>query len=472
MKRTGPIVRHNTKTVHEPERLDLVVRGGRVVTPAGILDVEIGIVRGKIVRLARRVTDATNATLDAEGRYVFPGIVDAHVHFNEPGRADWEGIATGSAALAAGGGSVFFDMPLNSEPPVLDAAGLREKRRIAEEKSCTDFALWGGLTPGNLDKLAGLRDAGAIGLKAFMCDSGIASFPSVDARVLREGMKRAAKVGLLVAVHAEDDALAAKLAAKIKNSGRTDAKAWLDSRPVEVELTAIRTALELAGETGCALHIVHVSTPEGIALITEARLQRVDVTAETCPHYLLLNDKDVVRLGPLAKCAPPLRDEKSRKALWADLRAGDIQTIGSDHSPSRPEMKDSANMFAVWGGIAGVQHGFELLFSACEKTTDKDLPVLAAVLARNVARRFQIDDRKGEIALGRDADFSFIEFGKPRTIQAEDLWTRHRISAYVGERSRARVTHTYVRGVAIYADGRLTNLPQPGQFLAPHRPRC
>ncbi len=467
MKR-GSIIRENSRTVHEPERLDLIVRGGRIVTPDGIQEVELGIVRGKIVRMGPSVTDATNAELDAEGKYVFPGILDAHVHFNEPGREDWEGLATGSAALAAGGGTMFFDMPLNSEPPVLDAAHLREKRRLAEEKSCVDFALWGGLTPSNLDKLAGLRDAGAIGLKAFMCNSGIASFGNVDAKTLREGMKRAAKLELLVAVHAEDDAMAAKLTAEMKAAGRTDARAWLDSRPVEVELAAIRLALELAGETGCALHVVHVSSPEGIDLVTEARLQRIDVTAETCPHYLLLNDKDVTRLGPLAKCAPPLRDEKRRKALWAELRKGRIQTIGSDHSPSRPEMKDSANMFAVWGGIAGIQHGFELLISECEKTADKDLPLLAAVLARNVARRFRLDDRKGQLALGRDADFSLIEYGKARTITEEDLWTRHRISAYVGEKSRARITHTYLRGQAVLADGKLTNFSHPGKFLDPH----
>lgn len=468
MKR-GSIIRENSRTVHEPERLDLIVRGGRVVTPEGIVDAELGIVRGKIVRMGPTVSDESNAVLDAKGKYVFPGVIDAHVHFNEPGREDWEGIATGSTALAAGGGTMFFDMPLNSEPPVLDAAGLREKRRIAEEKSCTDFALWGGLTPGNLDKLAGLRDAGAIGLKAFMCNSGIASFANVDAKTLREGMKRAAKLDLLVAVHAEDDAMAAKLTEKMKAAGRTDAKAWLESRPVEVELTAIRMALEIAGETGCALHIVHVSSPEGIALVTEARLQRVDVTAETCPHYLLLNDKDVLKLGPLAKCAPPLRDEKRRKALWAELRAGRIQTVGSDHSPSRPEMKDSANMFAVWGGIAGIQHGTELLLSECEKTADKDLPILAAVLARNVARRFRVADRKGVLAAGHDADFSLIEYGKAHTISEEDLWTRHRISAYVGQRSKAYVTHTYVRGQAVLSDGRLTNFAQKGQFLAPHR---
>jgi allantoinase len=360
-------------------------------------------------------------------------------------------------------------MPLNSEPPVLDAAHLREKRALAEEKSCVDFALWGGLVPGNLDRLASLRDAGAIGLKAFMCDSGIASFPRVDAAALREGMKRAAKLDMMVAVHAEDEALAAKLTAEQKAAGRTDARGYLASRPVAVELEAIRVALELAGETGCALHVVHVSSPEGIALITEARAQRVDVTAETCPHYLLLNEKDFARIGPLAKCAPPLRDEKRRLGLWQELRAGRIQTIGSDHSPSRPEMKDSKNLFAVWGGIAGIQHGFELLFDECEATLEKDLPRLAAVLARNVARRFRIDHRKGELIVGRDADFILLEPGKPRTIEAEDLWTRHRVSAYVGRRSRVRVTHTFVRGCAVLADGRLTNLPSPGQFLVPHR---
>jgi allantoinase len=218
----------------EPERLDLVVRGGRVVTPDGILEADLGIREGKIVQVAPEITDDANDTLDAAGRYVFPGIIDAHVHFIEPGRAEWEGLASGSLALAAGGGTCFFDMPLNSEPPVLDAAGLREKRAIAERQSCTDFALWGGLVPGNLDKLAGLRDVGAIGLKAFMSNSGIDSFPRVDAKSLYEGMKRAAKLGLLVAVHAEDDALATKFTAAQVAKGKHDAKAWLASRPVEV----------------------------------------------------------------------------------------------------------------------------------------------------------------------------------------------------------------------------------------------
>ena len=204
--------------------LDLIILGGSVVTPGGVQRADLGIAGGRIVKITPRLVEPAADIVDATGLCVFPGILDAHVHFNEPGRAEWEGLATGSAALSAGGGTCFFDMPLNSEPPVLDSAALRVKRALAEQLSCTDFALWGGLVPGNLDKLAGLRDAGAIGLKAFMCESGIASFPRVNAAVLREGMKRAAKLGLLVAVHAEDETLAAKFTAAQKAAGRSDAR--------------------------------------------------------------------------------------------------------------------------------------------------------------------------------------------------------------------------------------------------------
>jgi len=460
----------NVVMTPEPERLDLVVRGGRVVTPDGIREADLGIREGKIVQVAPEITGDANDTLDAAGRYVFPGIIDAHVHFNEPGRAEWEGLASGSLALAAGGGTCFFDMPLNSEPPVLDSAGLREKRALAERQACTDFALWGGLVPGNLDKLAGLRDAGAIGLKAFMSNSGIDSFPRVDAKSLYEGMKRAAKLGLLVAVHAEDDALATKFTAAQVARGKSDAKAWLASRPVEVELAAIRQAVGFAGETGCALHIVHVSSPEGLAIIAEARAQRVDVTAETCSHYLLLNDQDVAKLGAPAKCAPPIRDEKRRLAMWRELRAGNIQTVGSDHSPSPPDMKTSKNFFEIWGGIAGVQHGFQLLMSEAMESggpSGPALPLLAAVLARNVARRFRIDHRKGLLAEGYDADFALVEYGPAHKITAGELWTRHPISPYVGRKTKAGVTHTYVRGCPVWADGRVASAAPKGQFLRP-----
>jgi dihydroorotase-like cyclic amidohydrolase len=231
-----------------------------------------------------------------------------------------------------------------------------------------------------------------------------------------------------------------------------------------------RTALELAGETGCSLHIVHVSSPEGIALITAARAQRVDVTAETCPHYLLLNDKDVTKLGAAGKCAPPIRDEKNRLALWTELRAGRIHTVGSDHSPAPPAMKTSKNFFEIWGGIGGVQHGAQLLMNECAATFENDLPTLAAVLARNVARRFRIEERKGSIALGRDADFSIFSLREPEKISTDDLWTRHRTSAYVGRKNRTHISHTFVRGQAAWRDGRLA-LPSPrAEFLRPVGP--
>jgi allantoinase len=451
------------------DQLDLVVQGGFIVTPEGVQRADLGVAEGRIVKIAPEIRDSAAVTMAVGGRYVFPGIIDSHVHFHAPGPVEREGLATGSAALAAGGGTVFFDLPLNSEPPVLDAAALREKRARAEERSCLDFALWGGLTARNLDQLAGLRDAGAIGLKAVMGAGGAERFPRVDAAVLREGMKRAARLGLMVAVHAEDETRAAAFPAEQKAKGRAGARAWLDSWPVEVELAAMRTAIELAGETGCALHVVNVSSPEGVALIDEARLQRVDVTAGTGPHYLLLNEKDVARIGTAAKCAPPIRDEKRRVALWRELRAGRIQMIGSDHAPAPAEQTAAEDFFAAQTGLAGCQHGFELLFSACATTREKDLPVLAAVLAQNIARRFRLDARKGLLAEGRDADFSVVEFGREKEIESGDLWTRHRSSAYVGRHSQARVSHTYVRGGAVYADGRLTNLPQRAQFLTPYR---
>ncbi len=451
----------------EPERLELIVRGGKIVTPEGVRTADLGVRLGRIAEIAPTIAESGMTEIDATGSYIFPGIMDAHVHFNEPGRADWEGLATGSAALAAGGGTCFFDMPLNSEPPVLDAKTFREKKVLAEEKSCIDFALWGGLVPENLDQLAGLRDAGAIGLKAFMCASGIESFHRVNPGALREGMKRAAKLGMLVAVHAEDETLAAKYTSEQKAAGGHDAKAYLASRPVEVELAAIREALEFAGETECALHIVHVSSPEGLALIAEARQQRVDVTAETCPHYMLLNARDVIRLGAPAKCAPPLREEKRRVALWRDFRAGNIQTIGSDHSPAPASMKTSDDFFAIWGGIGGCQHGFELLFSEVKETADADLPRLAAALARNVARRFRLEQHKGLLVPGRDADFCILKYGRERVISADELWTRHRISPYIGKKSSAKITHTFVRGANVWANPQFASPAPRGRFLRP-----
>jgi allantoinase len=424
---------------------DLIIHAAE--TPAGRFD--IGITEGVITALAPALTDPAKTTLDATGLLVWPGIMDAHVHFNEPGRADWEGLATGSRALSAGGGTAFFDMPLNSNPPTANLAALEEKRRCAEAESVLDFGLWGALIPGNEDDMEPLAAAGVIGFKAFMSDSGMAEFPNANAAVLRAGMKRAAACGRLLALHAEDQNLTRRLSAEAQAAGRTGIQDYLDSRPVQAELLAINLAVELAGETGCALHIVHVSSPEGLARLAAARAQGVDVSAETCPHYLLLNDTDVHRTGALAKCAPPLRDEARRLELWRHLAAGAVQTIGSDHSPAPASLKESIDFFKVWGGIGGCQHGFPLTIAAALLDHGLSAATLSPLLSGHVAERFGLA-RKGKIAVGYDADLIFLDLKVADQINAGDLLTKHPLSAYTGLVNRCRVTRTLLRGQTIW----------------------
>ena len=446
-------------------KFDLLLRGGEVVTPEGLERLDVAIVEGRFERLAPAIEEQAVETLDATGLIVFPGILDAHVHFNEPGRTDWEGLESGSRALAAGGGTAFFDMPLNSTPPVLDAASLGLKRTLAESKSCLDFGIWGGLTPHNLDSVAELAEAGAIGVKAFLCSSGIDDFEAItDPATLRRGFLAAAGADLLVAVHAEDDALARFHTARALATGRHDAAAWLDSRPVEVELRAIERVLDLAGETGCRLHVVHVSSAEGLDAIATAKGRGVDVTAETCPHYLLLNAADTARIGAEAKCAPPIRTEQERREVWRRLEAGAIDTLGSDHSPGPPELKTGDDFFALWGGISGCQHGFPLLLSEALERGDPGevLPRLARLLATRVARRFRLERSKGSIAPGLDADFTLLRLDDPHRLSNEELLYRHRQGPYDGRACGVRVVQTRLRGA--------TSAGSRGRFLRPYNP--
>ena len=323
---------------------------------------DIGVGDGKIVALGQGLSGSTKLEIDAHGLAIFPGVIDAHVHFNEPGRTDWEGFATGSRAAAAGGTTTVFDMPLNAHPPTTDRESFKLKRTAAEASSLVDFGLWGGLVPGNLNQLEALRDCGVVGLKAFMCNSGIGDFSSVDAATLHAGMHRAAELDLLVAVHAESEEITSTLTGAARAAGKKEVRDYLESRPVGAELEAIRVAIELAAETGCRLHIVHVSCGSGVALVADARSRGIDVTCETCPHYLVLTERDMEQLGAVAKCAPPLRSSDDQRQLRD--RLSDITTIGSDHSPSPPEMKQRDNFFDVWGGISGCQHLLPLLLGA------------------------------------------------------------------------------------------------------------
>lgn len=435
------------------------------MSSTGVTEADVAIGDGKIVALGSHLRGRAGAEIIATGLHIFPGVIDAHVHFNEPGREHWEGIESGSRALAAGGGTMFFDMPLNAHPPTLDAESFALKLAAAQKRSCVDFALWGGLVPQNLDRLEELADCGVIGFKAFMSDSGIDDFARADDATLREGMKRAAQLKLPVAVHAESET---KLLGQQRiDQGKTSIRDYLDSRPVAAELEAIRRALDLAGETGCALHVVHVSSGEGMRVIAAAKAVGVDVSCETCPHYLVLSEEDVEKLGAVAKCAPPVRSTQVREELWQQVLAGHVDTIGSDHSPAPPDMKRDANFFRVWGGISGVQHTLTLLLTAAPGR-GAALPLISNMLSRNVAERFSLPKTKGRIQVGCDADLTLVDLRREFEVRTEDLFYRHRQTPYAGRRLRGKVIHTLLRGQTVFHDGKCV-APPSGNLLKPQR---
>ena len=366
---------------------DLLIRGAE---PA-----DVAIADGLVVAVGRELGLSAAETVDASGLVVLAGAVDAHVHFNDPGRADWEGWPSGSAAAAAGGTTCVIDMPLNAHPPTLDADSFRQKAAAASAASVVDFALWGGLVPGNVDRLAELAAAGVVGFKAFMCPSGIDDFEAADDTTLLEGMREAARLGLPVAVHAESAEITAELAARATGHGWRD---YTASRPVAAELEAIARAIDLAGQTGCSLHVVHVSTGRGVRLVTAARARGVDVTCETCPHYLVLDEDDLEALGAVAKCAPPLRAPADRDDLRAELAAGAVDFVASDHSPAPPTLKQG-DAFAVWGGISGCQSLLALALT-------EGIP--HALVSERPAARFRLSG-KGRLEPGADADLVLVD---------------------------------------------------------------
>jgi allantoinase len=291
-----------------------------------------------------------------------------------------------------------------------------------------------------------------------MCNSGISDFAHVDAATLRAGMKRAAELDLLVAVHAESEEMTSELTGAARAAERESVRDYLDSRPVAAELKAIRCAIDIAAETGCRLHIVHVSCGSGVALVAEARARGIDVTCETCPHYLVLTERDLEQLGAVAKCAPPLRSNDEQRGLR--VRLADITTIGSDHSPSPPEMKQRDNFFDVWGGISGCQHLLPLLIAAGIPATE-----IRRLTSADVASRFRVPE-KGGIAIGKDADFTLVDLEATEIVTTESLHYRHKQSPYVGRPVRSRVRRTFLRGQTIFEDGKFGARPG-GRLVRP-----
>jgi len=430
----------------------LIVRGGSVVTVRGVERADIAIEGGRIAEVGSNLRE-DREEVDASGLHVFPGGIDSHVHFNEPGRAEWETIAHGSAALAAGGCTAFIDMPLNNLPVTTDGPAFDAKLAAATRSSVVDFGLWGGLVPGNLERLGELVERGAMGFKAFMCPSGIDEFPACNRHVLREGMQRIASLGSILLVHAEDPEHLRE------PRGRT-ARDFVRSRPPEAELDAIFRAIELSSETGCRLHVVHVSTAEGALLILQASERGVDVTGETCPHYLLYVEDDLERLGGLGKCAPPLRTAADRDGLWRMLDEGTLPMVVSDHSPSTLALKQGDDYSRLWGGISGCQSTRQLLLGRALA-----LETLAAVTSTNVARRFGLA-RKGDVAPGFDADLWLVDVDHDDVVRREDLLYLNRFSVHEGHRIAGRTVMTLVRGEIVYADGGVAGR-QTGRFIRP-----
>lgn len=384
--------------------------------------------------------------VDARGLLVLPGMVDGHVHLDDPGRADWEGWDTGTDALAAGGVTCCADMPLNAIPPTLDGPSFDAKVAAARGRARVDFALWGGLVPGDLDRMDELAARGVVGFKAFMSPSGVPEFAHVTPDELGRGMARAAALGLPVAVHAEDPAVL-----DAAPRGGHHMRDWCASRPVAAETSGVRTALGLAGETGCAVHLVHLSTPDAVDLVTEARAAGVDATCEACPHHLVLTCEDAAAIGAAAKCAPPLRSGRERAGLWRRLAAGAIDVVGSDHSPGPPELKRGDDMFAVWGGISGAQTTLPLLLTHGPAEGVPPAQV-AEVFAAAPARRLGLAG-KGGLRPGADADLALVRPDAGWALHRDDLRYRHAVSPYLGMALTARVERTILRGVTVHGPG-------------------
>ena len=435
---------------------DLVIKNGTIVTADSIVQGDIAIKDGKIIEVSvgKPLEVTASKEINAEGLHILPGLIDTHVHFNEPGRTEWEGLETGSRSLAAGGATTFFDMPLNSTPPTINKANLALKSSLANEKSIVNPRFWGGLVPENLDDLKDLHENGVIGFKAFMSPSGIADFNSVDDETIYKGMKEIASLGSLLAVHAESTVICDQLAKEKQSQGKTTARDFVESRPIISEIEAVKRVISYAEVTGCKLHIVHASSRKVVEVIQDAKQRGVDVTVETCPHYLSLTVKDLEEKGALAKCAPPLRDEYEVEDLWMAVANGEINVIGSDHSPAPASMKTiTDNYFEGWGGISGAQSTLNILLTEGHFKRNISLEKIVELTATNPAKIFGLTN-KGTIAIGYDADLTLVNLNENFELKKEDLFYRHQHSPYVGMTFKGKVKTTIVNGEVVFENGK------------------
>jgi allantoinase len=438
------------------------IRSKRVVTPEGIEAATVQMRDGVITAIAGYDDVPSGKFIYEAGEsVVMPGLVDTHVHINEPGRTDWEGFETATRAAAAGGVTTLIDMPLNSIPATTTAAALEEKRASAQGKCWVNVGFWGGVVPGNSGDLQALYEAGAFGFKCFLVPSGVEEFENVREDDLRVALPVLASLGLPLLVHSELPAPIEAANKKLKKSDPTKYSTWLASRPPTAETTAIELMIRLAKEFQAHVHIVHLSSALSVPLISLAKRSGVKITAETCPHYLRFSAHNFPMRATQYKCAPPIRGWRDKKVLLTALGRGKIDFVVSDHSPSPPDLKclDSGDFFKAWGGISSLQLGLPVMWTYVRRR-NFTLKHIVQWMCTGPARLAGLEKRKGTIAVGYDADVVALNSKEKFRVRPELLFHRHKLSPYAGEELCGVVEATFLGGEMIYDRGRFVGKPR------------
>ncbi|MCH9649433.1 MAG: allantoinase AllB [Deltaproteobacteria bacterium] len=452
---------------------DLVLRSRRCVLPTGVTPAAIVVREGRISSLRDYRDPGTGKVeIDAGDDVVMAGLVDTHVHLNDPGRSHWEGFDSGTRSAAAGGVTTVVDMPLNSSPVTTTLAALEAKAAAAAGKSWVDYGFWGGLVPGNEDSLNELLAAGALGIKCFLVPSGIDDFPAVTEEHLRRTLPTLAQYQVPLLVHAE---LPGPIEAATASLGEADRKryaTYLASRPESSELEAIDLLLSLARDSGAAIHLVHLATASALGRLAEARREGLPISIETCPHYLTFAAQEIVDGATEYKCAPPIRSSEHREGLWQGLKEGLVDSIGTDHSPCPPEMKNSADgdFFRAWGGIASLQLLLPAVWTEARRR-GFGLEDLSRWLSIAPARLGGLEERKGTLAVGYDADLVVWKPDEIFRVDASKLYHRHRTTPYAGMQLQGVVESTFLRGERIFQRNNEFPLPPGGRWLQKTRLR-
>jgi allantoinase len=444
---------------------DLIVRGRRVVVDDHVGPASIHIRDGQITSVGayEEISDGVELVEADDDSVVMPGLVDTHVHINAPGRTDWEGFESATKAAAAGGVTTLIDMPLNSIPPTTTLSGFNAKLTAAQNNCFVDVGFWGGVVPGNNGDLASMKAAGVVGFKCFLVHSGVEEFPHVTEADLRDAMPELKRLDSLLIVHAELPGPIEQ--ATVTTASPTYYSTFLNSRPRAAENEAIELMVRLSREFGTRVHIVHLSSADALPIIRDAQAAGVEISAETCPHYLHFMAETIPAGATEFKCCPPIREAKNREELWRGLEDGTIGIIVSDHSPCPASMKlqDSGDFLGAWGGIASLQLRLPVIWTEAAKR-GFSFRELTNWLSNGPARQVTLEHRKGSIATGFDADLVIWNPDRKFEVDPSALLHRHKISPYSNETLYGVVQKTFLRGRKIYDDGEVGGMPI-GEFL-------